>query len=96
MQFPSAGPRVSWLQKRYFAVLLVLVFGCAFQAFAQEATIVGTVTDPSGAAVANAKITVTRAETGLAQTIATSDNGEYVVLLEDDARAKILMYRWTP
>ncbi|MFM0341138.1 NHL repeat-containing protein [Paraburkholderia fungorum] len=24
------------------------------------------------------------------------DNGEYVVLLEDDARAKILMYRWTP
>ncbi|MFL9857521.1 hypothetical protein PQR72_17605 [Paraburkholderia madseniana] len=23
-------------------------------------------------------------------------NGEYVVLLEDDARAKILMYRWTP
>ncbi|CAE6788391.1 hypothetical protein [Paraburkholderia domus] len=24
------------------------------------------------------------------------ENGEYVVLLEDDARAKILMYRWTP
>ncbi|WP_259294922.1 hypothetical protein [Paraburkholderia sp. DHOC27] len=24
------------------------------------------------------------------------DNGEYVVLVEDDARAKILMYRWTP
>ncbi|MGV2292818.1 hypothetical protein AAHK20_29205 [Trinickia sp. YCB016] len=23
-------------------------------------------------------------------------NGEYVVLVEDDARAKILMYRWTP
>jgi hypothetical protein len=27
---------------------------------------------------------------------AQRDNGEYVVLLEDDARAKILMYRWTP
>lgn len=24
------------------------------------------------------------------------DNGEYVVLVEDDARAKLLMYRWTP
>jgi hypothetical protein len=24
------------------------------------------------------------------------DTGEYVILLEDDARAKILMYRWTP
>jgi hypothetical protein len=23
-------------------------------------------------------------------------NGEYVVLVEDDARAKFLMYRWTP
>ena len=23
-------------------------------------------------------------------------NGEYVVLVEDDARAKLLMYRWTP
>jgi hypothetical protein len=24
------------------------------------------------------------------------DNGEYIVLVEDDARAKILMYRWVP
>ncbi|CAH2901907.1 MAG: unnamed protein product [uncultured Paraburkholderia sp.] len=27
---------------------------------------------------------------------AKRDNGEYVILVEDDARAKILMYRWTP
>ncbi|TDV19472.1 hypothetical protein C7408_102217 [Paraburkholderia caballeronis] len=27
---------------------------------------------------------------------AQRDTGEYVVLVEDDARAKILMYRWTP
>lgn len=27
---------------------------------------------------------------------ARRDNGEYVVLVEDDARAKILMYRWKP
>jgi hypothetical protein len=79
MHCPLPGLRVCWLQKRYFIALLVLVFGCAFQAFGQEATIVGTVTDPSGAAVANAKITITRIETGLAQTIATSDNGEYVL-----------------
>jgi hypothetical protein len=80
MRFPLPGPgSVGCLQKRYFIVLAVLIFGCAFQAFGQEATIVGTVTDPSGAAVANAKITATRIETGLAQTIATSDNGEYVL-----------------
>ncbi|CAB3801061.1 hypothetical protein LMG27177_04951 [Paraburkholderia fynbosensis] len=27
---------------------------------------------------------------------ARRENGEYVVLLKDDVRAKILMYRWTP
>ncbi|MBB2931135.1 hypothetical protein FHX59_005605 [Paraburkholderia silvatlantica] len=27
---------------------------------------------------------------------ALRDNGDYVVLVEDDARARILMYDWTP
>jgi len=40
--------------------------------------IVGTVTDPTGAAVPNASITITNLETGLARTLTTSGNGDYV------------------
>ena len=41
------------------------------------ASIVGTVTDPSGAAVANAKITITSVETGLARSTVTNSSGSY-------------------
>ena len=63
---------------------IVALFTCFFlavfatSAFAQEATIVGTVTDPTGAAVPNASITITNLETGLARTLTTSASGEYV------------------
>ncbi len=55
---------------------LVLVF--AAQALAQEATIVGTVTDPTGAAVPNVTITVTNIDTGLARTLTSSSDGQFV------------------
>ena len=64
---------------RHAAILLGLVLGVSFQAFAQEATMVGTVTDPSGSVIANAKITAKNAETGLAHTITTNDAGQYVL-----------------
>ena len=57
--------------------LLVLF---AAQGLAQEATIVGTVTDPSGAAVANAKVTLTNVETGLAKQYTTNDSGQYTAV----------------
>jgi hypothetical protein len=41
------------------------------------ATLNGTVTDPSGAAVANAKVTVENTSTGLTRTARTSDAGLY-------------------
>ena len=50
-----------------------------FAVMAQDATIVGTVTDPSGAAVPNVKITVTNLETSLVHTAVTSDSGQYVL-----------------
>jgi len=61
------------------AVLLAAFFVMfAAQALAQEATIVGTVTDPSGAAVPNVSITVTNTDTGIARTLTTSSEGQYV------------------
>ncbi|HYK90357.1 MAG TPA: carboxypeptidase-like regulatory domain-containing protein, partial [Acidobacteriota bacterium] len=56
----------------------VILGVCAIQALAQEATIVGTVTDPSGAAVPNATVTVTNTGTGQSRTITTNAVGQYV------------------
>jgi hypothetical protein len=57
---------------------LVMVMFVATPAMAQEATIVGTVTDPTGAAVPNAAITVTAVETGIVRSLNTSSDGQYV------------------
>jgi hypothetical protein len=58
--------------------MLVLVTFFAVQAFSQDATIVGTVTDPSGAAVPKAKITLTHNETGTAREYFTNNDGQYI------------------
>jgi len=61
------------------AVLLLVVFlGMAFVAAGQEATILGTVTDPSGGVVPNVNITITNVATGVAKAFATNDAGQYV------------------
>jgi hypothetical protein len=57
----------------------LLLAGLASQAFGQEATIVGTVTDPSGSVVPNVSITVTRVETGEARSSVTNNDGQYVL-----------------
>src|ERR1700731_5101047 len=59
-----------------FAAFFVIF---AAQALAQEATIGGTVTDPSGAAVPNAAITVTNVETGQVRSLTSSGDGQFVV-----------------
>ncbi|HWC20272.1 MAG TPA: carboxypeptidase-like regulatory domain-containing protein, partial [Terriglobales bacterium] len=63
---------------RLAALLFVLVGLFAAQAFAQEATIVGTVTDPTGAAVPNAAITVTKTDTGQSRHFSSNSDGQYV------------------
>jgi hypothetical protein len=65
---------------RFLFVLLVAVIGFSASTFAQQTTIVGTVTDPSGAAIANVAITVTNVETGAIRTIPTNDSGQYVAV----------------
>jgi len=47
-------------------------------ALAQEATIVGTVTDPTGLLVANAAIRITNADTGIVTNLTTNADGQYV------------------
>ena len=59
--------------------ILLLLLCLPVLASAQEATIVGTVTDPSGAVVPNVAIIVTNADTRAVRTLATNDAGQYVV-----------------
>jgi hypothetical protein len=65
---------------RYLLVLLVVLIGFSASTFAQQTTIVGTVTDPSGAAVANVAVTVTNVDTGATRTIPTNESGAYVAV----------------
>ena len=60
---------------RYLAILFAFLMAAALYSFAQEATIVGTVTDPSGATIPNVTITATRVETGEVRTSVTNDTG---------------------
>src|ERR1700729_3437453 len=81
--FSSCGRSVFTALKHvrlhHLAVLLLAVVALSFTAKAQDATIVGTVTDPSGASVPNVKVTATNIETGLVHTAVTSDSGTYVI-----------------
>jgi len=61
-------------------ILLIcgLLGAFCLSALAQEGTIVGTVTDPSNAAVPNVAITVTNTDTGQVWRVTTSAAGDYV------------------
>ena len=65
-----------------FAVFVLSCFllALATPAIAQEATIVGTVTDPSGAAVAKAKVTLTNVDTNVSKEFTTNDAGQYTAV----------------
>ena len=55
----KSGTELEWGKLLIVGVLFFLVCALVPAAYAQEATIVGTVTDPSGAAVADAPIKIT-------------------------------------
>src|SRR5271169_1601516 len=65
---------------RFLFVLLVALIGFSASTFAQQTTIVGTVTDPSGASVSNVAVTVTNVDTGAIRTIPTNDSGQYAAV----------------
>ncbi len=68
------------MTRRLFEITLVSLLLCVF-AFGQAETgqIMGTVTDPSGAVVPNAKVTVTNVQTGAIRTTQSNASGLYTV-----------------
>ena len=58
--------------------LFTLISSCALFAQRDLATLAGTVTDPSGGVIANAKVTITEAATGQIYSILTNNVGEFV------------------
>ncbi len=60
-------------------VLFLLLSSTTLLAQTFRGTILGTVTDPQGAVVAGAKVTVHNANTGLERTTQTSADGSYAV-----------------
>jgi len=66
-----SAPRLAVLLAAFFVIF-------AAQALAQEATVVGTVTDPTGAAVPNATISITNTDTGVTRNLTTNGDGQYV------------------
>src|SRR5262249_46943390 len=64
---------------KYLFLLALALVALPTLTFGQNATLVGTVTDPSGGVVAGVTITITSVETGAVRTITTNESGQYVV-----------------
>jgi outer membrane receptor protein involved in Fe transport len=62
-------------------VLLALVFPWRLSAQVNTGTILGTVTDPSGAVLAHAKVTATNQDTGFTRNADTLDDGSFLIPL---------------
>ena len=80
----SRAPATSGLIKLWrFSIVVILgtiLFGFSAPVMGQavNATLLGTVTDSSGAAVANVKVTITETNTGISHTSQTNESGNYV------------------
>jgi hypothetical protein len=59
--------------------LFVALFGTTARAQYEDGSLSGTIHDATGAAVANAAITVTNANTGIATAVTTNGSGDYEV-----------------
>lgn len=78
IQLTLANAARSCMRARFF--LIAALMACfSLPAFAQQATLVGTVSDPSGAALPGVKITITDLDSNQVRTIQTNESGQYVV-----------------
>src|SRR5579859_4263936 len=74
--FPG-GITTMW-RMRILALLVITVSGaCALAQGGGNVAIGGTVMDPSGALIANAKVTVTQKSTSVARTTVTNASGQF-------------------
>jgi hypothetical protein len=71
--------RISARTARLFLIFSAFLCWLPRPAAAQDASIVGTVTDPTGSVVAGVQITITNLDTGLTRTIPTNESGQYVL-----------------
>ena len=69
--------KLSWLALVALLVIVALTPG-PVKGQAVNATLLGTVTDSSGAAVGNVKVTITETNTGISHTSQTNESGNYV------------------
>src|SRR5437016_11713012 len=70
------------MKLRSFLLCVLFIMGTAAQVYGQGGgvgTILGTVTDSSGAVVAKAKVTVTNTATSINQVTESNDDGNYAV-----------------
>ena len=66
--------------KRVLVLVCAMLFACGLLRAQNVGSLGGVVTDPGGAAVANAKVTVTDLSSGVARTVETDKNGEYTIV----------------
>ena len=73
--------------RRLVPLFVVVILACCFAspaALAQEkATIVGTVTDASGAPMPNVKVTITNTATSVSRIVQTNNTGNYSASSQD-------------
>jgi hypothetical protein len=77
--FDSASTSRNLFRFARIVVSCLFLAVMAAPALAQEATVVGTVTDSSGAALPSVTVTLTNIDTGFSRTIKTNGTGEYVL-----------------
>ena len=75
---PSQKSPSLLLRLLQLAAFVVVLLTLPFTASAQEGTIVGTVTDPSGALVPNAKIVLTNTDKNQATQVMSNDSGQFI------------------
>ncbi|MCU1327242.1 MAG: Outer rane receptor for ferrienterochelin and colicin [Bryobacterales bacterium] len=65
---------------KFRALLLCLCAAAPVFAQSDAASVIGTITDPTGSAVAGAKVTIENVRTGIRQEISSEDSGDYSFL----------------
>ena len=79
-QLPATAGRVKLWRLGLTVLLGTILLGFSTPVVGQavNATLLGTVTDSSGAAVANVRVSITETNTGIGRTSQTNDSGNYV------------------